>query len=499
MTCSEVTQRIELYLLGEMDQGEITLVSQHLDKCPRCRNQAVEKRGKALLSTLDNYYQKIRPTASEELSSRILQSIDNEARYRERSSRSKVVKLWLTALAGVAAAVLLTVGLYLLVGQSESKPFEVELSNGSFIKAPAGSVVSQLETNKFRLEKGKMQVYLKSDKKQPAVDKTFIQTPSCDIKILEFDPNNSVDFEVDLDGEKTTIQIFSGVLEVTGKQGKVIAQRNQAVTVSSDGTPSVYVRDDPRLTSAERKARIEKALKMLEGRNKSVLDKTESRVVIAVSDLIKLGAKEHAKEIAELLRSHVPIWKEAALIALAELGAREYAKEIALLLTDNEGIARSAIIALTKLGASEYLSKIAVFLKSNDMSRRAQAVWAVGIFGGKEYIKEILDCLQISGNDQETKRVKRAASLSLGMLGAKEAAGQIALLLKDESAFVRGSAVLALGLLDAKEYAKEIAQLINDASSYSVPEGLKNKKYKSTDSVGSVARQVLKEMGVNLH
>ena len=58
------------------------------------------------------------------------------------------------------------------------------------------------------------------------------------------------------------------------------------------------------------------------------------------------------------------------------------------------------------------------------------------------------------------KSKKGDAAKALALLGAKEYADEIALLLKDESSLVRKDAALSLGILKAKKYSSRVAELL---------------------------------------
>jgi len=81
----------------------------------------------------------------------------------------------------------------------------------------------------------------------------------------------------------------------------------------------------------------------------------------------------------------------------------------------------------------------------------------------------------------------------MGKLEAKECAKDIAGLLKDKDAGVRGEAIMALGELDAKEYADDIFLLVSDFEECSI--WYNDKRGFVDTTVSEVAEKVLKGWG----
>jgi len=181
----------------------------------------------------------------------------------------------------------------------------------------------------------------------------------------------------------------------------------------------------------------------------------------ALLALTDLHAKEHAKEIALLLKRETIFWvKRTAVDALAKLGAKEYAKDIAALLSDKEEVEvrTSAIAALTKLSAKEYAKDLAGLLKDKDFSIRGRGLIALGDLGAKQYAQDIALLLT-----DETPYIRGYAAQALAKLGATEYAKKIAALLMDRDGPVRKTAVQSLKTLEYEPSAKEIFKMAGDA------------------------------------
>ncbi len=108
-----------------------------------------------------------------------------------------------------------------------------------------------------------------------------------------------------------------------------------------------------------------------------------------------MGAKKYAPRIAKLMSDEDLIdfdTKVAAALALAELGAREHAADIAKLLRQ-EFVREEAALSLALLGAKGHASEIAGLLKKPDaLDRRAGAV-ALGILGATDHAKALAELL----------------------------------------------------------------------------------------------------------
>ncbi len=146
-------------------------------------------------------------------------------------------RLHLVRYATVAAILIAAFGIYFVFVRTE-KQFEHTFTNNTgYIKASPGSVVHLSGEYNFKLEKGKLNLKLKNfDKPQELV----IQTDEGIVKILETDPDGTVDIEVRKDQDaKTVIKVRAGVLAIANpldpaKQTK--AGVGDIVSVSKTGT-----------------------------------------------------------------------------------------------------------------------------------------------------------------------------------------------------------------------------------------------------------------------
>jgi len=175
-----------------------------------------------------------------------------------------------------------------------------------------------------------------------------------------------------------------------------------------------------------------------------------------------LGATEYAARLAELVSSD-----EAAMIrggAAAGLGlmrAKEHAKAVAGLLDAEEGEAKAAAVgALAQMGAKEYAPRIAKLLDEDllDFELNREAAYALAALGAREYAKAIAALL-------DGKFSQRQAAKALAFLGATEYAPKIAGLLRSKRSLVRKDALIALGLMGAKQCAGEVAAALDDDDS----------------------------------
>ncbi|MEP6818982.1 MAG: HEAT repeat domain-containing protein [bacterium] len=105
--------------------------------------------------------------------------------------------------------------------------------------------------------------------------------------------------------------------------------------------------------------------------------------------LVRLGAKEYAKDIAR--RLEFQIGQGDAAKALALLGAKEYANEIASLLSNEDSFTREkAALALGILGARDHAPALAKLLKDNEWWVRMGAAKALVLMEATEYSREVL-------------------------------------------------------------------------------------------------------------
>lgn len=125
-----------------------------------------------------------------------------------------------------------------------------------------------------------------------------------------------------------------------------------------------------------------------------VLDKKsfDDRAVAAAYALASLGATEHSKDVAKLLKSDYK--KGEAAKALALLGAKEYIAEIALLLKDPSSFNREdGAIALGMLGARDQIPAIAKLMKDKELWVKLGAAFALVLLEANEYAKSALQVI----------------------------------------------------------------------------------------------------------
>ncbi|MDQ3320992.1 MAG: hypothetical protein M3525_00840 [Acidobacteriota bacterium] len=177
-----------------------------------------------------------------------------------------------------------------------------------------------------------------------------------------------------------------------------------------------------------------------------------------------IEAKEYMPEILPLLKSENQYDRQGAISALGYFNAKEYSKEIAGILTNKDlqfDDDSSPIFFLVEMETAKDYKKelIQVMLGEFRSETREAAMYALVNLKAKEAAPEIAKLLK-------DKFKKGDAAKALALLDAKEYANEIAHLLKDESGLVRQDAALALGILKAKRYADEVAKLLNDKESY---------------------------------
>lgn len=115
-----------------------------------------------------------------------------------------------------------------------------------------------------------------------------------------------------------------------------------------------------------------------------------SGVESPIHALMEMGAgAEYAAEFVSVIRRYSNgDMTETAVFALVKLGDRQHAKEIALLLSDEYRKADAAV-ALALMGATEYTDQIATLLKDRNSSTRMAALDALGIMRAKKYEQQI--------------------------------------------------------------------------------------------------------------
>jgi len=179
-----------------------------------------------------------------------------------------------------------------------------------------------------------------------------------------------------------------------------------------------------------------------------------------------LKATEHAKDVVELLlRKDLSFPDDDTPIAsLVNMGvAASYKKEIAQALADEELSERltAAIYALAYLRAREFAPDIAKLLRLK--SEKGKVAKALALMGAKEYAEQIALMLNDESSDNRLN-----AALALGILGATEYAPAVAKLLSDQDVVVTYYAAVSLVLMGAKLYARNVVSLINETDPYEV-------------------------------
>lgn len=205
----------------------------------------------------------------------------------------------------------------------------------------------------------------------------------------------------------------------------------------------------------------------------------------AASALGQLRAKEHAREVAAMLKSAEFRLADdpSPIYALVEMGAAaEYVDEIADVLKDKfrGEVIDVAAYALAKLGARQYAKDIAALLRQE--YRKGDAAKALALMGASEYTDEIARMLK----DKEGL-VRKDALLALGILRATKYTPQVAEHLKDQS-YVSNYAAYALVLLDAEKYVDEIVPLVENA--------FQKKLYLNADDFNPIVEQELGKIRV---
>lgn len=174
-----------------------------------------------------------------------------------------------------------------------------------------------------------------------------------------------------------------------------------------------------------------------------------------------LGARAYVPRFVRMLRSPNRYDRSGVVYALGRLGAREHAKEIAALLSDEkfkyEDDDSPPIYALAEMGATaEYAGEIAKVLDDELRGEAAKtAAYALASIGAKQYAKNVAKLL-------EQKYRRGDAAKALALMGAEEYKVRIAQLLDDESELVRADALLALAIFNAREYIPRIARFLKD-------------------------------------
>lgn len=159
------------------------------------------------------------------------------------------------------------------------------------------------------------------------------------------------------------------------------------------------------------------------------------------------GIKTFKNSIATLLKNKDPVVRGFGAILLAVIGDPAYKSEIAGLLADKSGRPPKEEDRL---------------LYNFDRSRAAMAL---GLMGAKEFAPRLSVLLRSSdGTD------RAGAALGLGYMGAKEHINDLAKLLSDDEDQVQAAAMQALAELGAADCAKDIARLLTSLGDPSVNE-----------------------------
>ncbi|CAN5154647.1 hypothetical protein BH20ACI2_BH20ACI2_06180 [soil metagenome] len=109
----------------------------------------------------------------------------------------------------------------------------------------------------------------------------------------------------------------------------------------------------------------------------------------AMYALVSLGAKEHAGDIAQLLRTGYR--REDAMKALALLGATQFSAEIARGLRDKNGLTRSAAaLSLGILDAKQYAKQVATLLRDPESYVHSYAAIALLLMNARKYYPSAL-------------------------------------------------------------------------------------------------------------
>lgn len=177
-----------------------------------------------------------------------------------------------------------------------------------------------------------------------------------------------------------------------------------------------------------------------------------------------LGMKELAPEIALLLKSKNEYDRKGAISALGNLKASEYAKDVVgVMLSEEFDFVGddSPIYFLIETGTAANFKKelVKVMLREFGRDDSKAAAYALVSLNSKPNLKEIASLLR-------NPFMKGEAAKALALLGAKEYANRIALLLNDKNLLVQKDAVIALGVLKAKAHARKVAKFLRATDTF---------------------------------
>jgi len=187
---------------------------------------------------------------------------------------------------------------------------------------------------------------------------------------------------------------------------------------------------------------------------------TETSKGQAAIALSMLGATEYEGKVLELLKSGNDFNRGGAVTALIGLGGKKHAKAVVDLMLDKNayGVDKIAPINfLLETGAAlDHKKELIGLLHLSFNSEQQEAIIFLFVrLDAKETKREIAKLLTVD-------YVKGDAAKGLALMGAKEYEDKIALLLNDKSSLVRSDAIVAFGILDAKKYAPKIAGMMTD-------------------------------------
>lgn len=114
--------------------------------------------------------------------------------------------------------------------------------------------------------------------------------------------------------------------------------------------------------------------------------------------LAKVGAKEHAKDLAKVLSSQFQ--KGYAAKALAIMGATEYVNDIAPLLGDESALSRKdSALALGVLNATQHAGQVSKLLKDKEEFVRYYAAVALVLMEAREYSDDVVRIIEAFHRD----------------------------------------------------------------------------------------------------
>lgn len=150
--------------------------------------------------------------------------------------------------------------------------------------------------------------------------------------------------------------------------------------------------------------------------------------------------------------------RKRALEGLSRIGAKEYAKPISDLLDDpSEEVVVYAIHAIAVL-APDHAEDIRPFLGHENRSLRFAALSALGEMRSRESARDVAALLEAKDEFVRMKAIETLQEIEARQYGPK-----IRELLKDPSAIVRARAVDALSALEGRKHADEILVLLKDS------------------------------------